>query len=73
MRPLLRKTEPQDTDSDPDVYGQPQEPSQESLPPQSRAGYPLLLFRIILCGELTQRRVLNGRCPCPWRKLRMFP
>ena len=34
------KTGLQDTDSDPDVYGQRREPSQESLPAQSCAGYP---------------------------------
>src|SRR5258707_12420397 len=33
-------TEAHDTDSDPDVYGQRREPSQESLPTQNRAGYP---------------------------------
>ena len=36
----MLQTELQDTDSDPDVYGQRREPSQESLPTQSRAGYP---------------------------------
>ena len=35
-----RKIELQDMDSDPDVYGQRREPSQESLSAQSRAGYP---------------------------------
>jgi 1,3-beta-glucan synthase len=34
------QTEVPDTDSDPDVYGQRREPSQESLPPPSRAEYP---------------------------------